>query len=75
MSVSDTDDLRKNYKDLCEQKTMLVQQLTMFEQDSFEIQAKVKRGLDAQKLNEKTERTLDQMKERERELTRQLEQM
>ena len=59
MSVSDTEDLRKNYKELFEQKAMLVQQLTMFEQDSFEIQAKVKRGLEAQKLNERTERTLD----------------
>ena len=59
MSVQDTEDLRKNYKELCEQKAILVQQLTMFEQDSFEIQAKVKRGFEAQKLNERTERTLD----------------
>ncbi len=59
MSVQDTEDLRKNYKELCEQKAVLVQQLTMFEQDSFEIQAKVKRGFEAQKLNERTERTLD----------------
>ena len=52
-----------------------MQQLSQFEKDSFEIQAKVRRGIDLTKESEKVERTVSEMRDRERELTRQLEQL
>jgi len=42
----------------------------MFEKDSLEIQSKVLRGLEAAQGTEKAERTLTEMRDRERELTR-----
>ena len=54
---------------------MLMQQLSQFEKDSFEIQAKVKRGIDLSKESEKVERTVSEMRDRERDLVRQLEQL
>lgn len=52
-----------------------MQQLAQFEKDSFEIQAKVKRGIDLSKESEKVERTVSEMRDRERDLVRQLEQL
>jgi hypothetical protein len=50
-----------------------MQQLSQFEKDSFEIQAKVRRGIDLSKESEKVERNVIELRERERELVRQLE--
>lgn len=52
-----------------------MQQLAQFEKDSFEIQAKVRRGIDLSKESEKVERTVGELRERERDLVRQLEQL
>ena len=49
-----------------------MQQLALFEKDSFEIQARVKRGLDAERDNQHKEATLGTMKDKERDLERQL---
>lgn len=49
-----------------------MQQLTMFEKDSFEIQARVKRGLEAERDNQQKETTMENMKDKERDLERQL---
>jgi len=55
------------------EKNALMQQLSQFEKDSFEIQAKVRRGIDLSKESEKVERNVIELRERERELVRQLE--
>ena len=75
LSKQDTADLATNYKQLVAEKNMLMQQLAQFEKDSFEIQAKVKRGIDLSKESEKVERTVSEMRDRERDLVRQLEQL
>jgi hypothetical protein len=51
----------------------LIQQLSLFEKDSFEIQAKVKRGIELSNQSEQAERTVSEMRDRERDLIRQLE--
>ena len=75
LSKQDTADLATNYKQLVAEKNALMQQLAQFEKDSFEIQAKVRRGINLTKESEKVERNVSEMRDRERELIRQLEQL
>ena len=75
LSKQDTLVLATNYKQLVAEKNALMQQLSQFEKDSFEIQTKVRRGIDLSKESEKVERTVSELRERERELVRQLEQL
>jgi hypothetical protein len=49
MNRKDTEELSANYKCLVLEKNMLMEQLSLFEKDSFEIQARVKRGLEAER--------------------------
>jgi hypothetical protein len=42
-------EINRLYKQLVAEKSQLVQQLTAFEKDSFELQTKVIRGIDASK--------------------------
>ena len=52
-----------------------MQQLALFEKDSFEIQARVKRGIEAERENQQKEETMGTMKDKERDLARQLAKM
>ena len=54
-------DLSDNYKRLASEKQALVQQLTQFEKDSFEIQTKVKRGLELASDSEKSQSLISQL--------------
>ena len=47
----------------------------MFEKDSFEIQHRVKRGIEAERDNQQKEVTMENMKDKERDLERQLNKM
>ena len=49
MSRKDTEELSQNYQNLVQEKNKLIQQLSLFEKDSFEIQTRVKRGLEAER--------------------------
>ena len=49
MSRKDTEELATNYQKLVQEKNNLLSQLALFEKDSFEIQARVKRGLEAER--------------------------
>lgn len=49
MSRKDTEELSSAYQNLVTEKNTLMQQLTAFEKDSFEIQARVKRGQEAER--------------------------
>ena len=75
LSKQDTQELAVNYKQLVAEKNTLLQQLSLFEKDSFEIQAKVKRGIELSNQSEQVERTVSEMRDRERDLIRQLEQL
>ena len=75
LSKQDTQEIAVNYKQLVAEKNTLLQQLSLFEKDSFEIQAKVKRGIELSNQSEQAERTVSEMRDRERDLIRQLEQL
>ena len=51
-----------------------MQQLTMFEKDSFEIQARVMRGLEAEKEVQNQGNQVESLKDQKRDVERQLEQ-
>ena len=69
----DTEELSVNYKTLVEQKNTLMQQLSHFEKDSFEIQARVRRGIEAEREVETKDKNLGSLKDKERDLQRKLE--
>ena len=48
-------------------------QLRLFEKESYEIQARIKRGLEVERENENITKTVDQYREKEREFSRQIE--
>ena len=49
MARKDTEELGKSYQAMVQEKAKLMEQLALFEKDSFEIQTRVKRGLEAQR--------------------------
>ena len=49
MSRKDTEELSQSYQGLVLEKNKLMEQLALFEKDSFEIQARVKRGIEAER--------------------------
>ena len=63
MSRKDTEELSVNYQKLVQEKNALMQQLTLFEKDSFEIQARVKRGLEAERDVQVKEEAVENLKD------------
>ena len=61
------------YNTLVAQNSKLMEQLRIFERESYEIQAKIKRGFEVERENENISKTVDNIRERERELLRQVE--
>lgn len=57
----------ENFK-LTEQNTQLVEQIKNFEKQSFEIQAKVKRGLEIESENQENDQRIANLKDTERTL-------
>ena len=49
MSRKDTEELSQSYQCMILEKNKLMGQLALFEKDSFEIQARVKRGIEAER--------------------------
>lgn len=47
-----------------------MEQLRLFEKESFEIQARIKRGFEVERENENIVRSVEEYKEKERELNR-----
>ena len=50
-----------------------MQQLALFEKDSFEIQARVKRGIEAERDVQVKEQTVESLKDQKRDVERVLE--
>jgi hypothetical protein len=50
-----------------------MEQLRIFERESHEIQAKIKRGFEVERENENIGRVMDNLRDKERELTREVE--
>lgn len=48
MSRKDTQELSESYQKMVQEKNNLMQQLSLFEKDSYEIQARVRRGIEAE---------------------------
>ena len=74
MSRKDTEELSTNYQKLVQEKNGLMQQLALFEKDSFEIQARVKRGLEAERDVQIKDQTVESLKDQKRDAERHLEQ-
>lgn len=54
-------------------KSKLVEQLSLFEKDSYEIQARVKQGMESERDVENLQSTVATYRDKERTLSRQLE--
>ena len=74
MSRKDTEELAANYQKLVQEKNALMQQLTLFEKDSFEIQTRVKRGLEAEREVQYKDQVVEDLKDQKRDVERILEQ-
>ena len=74
MSRKDTEELAANYQKLVQEKNALMQQLTLFEKDSFEIQTRVKRGLEAEREVQNKDQVVEDLKDQKRDVERILEQ-
>ena len=74
MSRKDTQELSDNYQKMVQEKTALMQQLALFEKDSYEIQARLRRGIEAEKDVQAKEQTVESLKDQKRDVERTLEQ-
>ena len=74
MSRKDTEELAANYQKLVQEKNALMQQLSLFEKDSFEIQTRVKRGLEAEREVQNKDQVVEDLKDQKRDVERILEQ-
>lgn len=72
--TTENQELSLQIKTLAAEKAQMTHQLTLFEKDSLEIQSKVKRGVEAQQESSEAQRTIANLRDKERDLTRQLEQ-
>lgn len=70
---NDLDELNAKYTHIFSQNTKLLEQLRLFEQESFEIQNKIRRGFEVEKENENIGKTMEQIRANERELNKQIE--
>ena len=73
MSRKDTEELSQSYQGLVLEKNKLMEQLALFEKDSFEIQARVKRGIEAERDVQVKDQTVEQLKDQKRDVERVLE--
>ena len=71
----DLDDLRSQNHKTTEQNSILIEQIKNFEQQSFEIQTKIKRGMEYENENKTHGQAISTMKDRERDLQRQIDQL
>lgn len=69
---SDNDDLTTQNFSLTEQNTLLIEQIKNFEKQSFEIHAKLQRGLEISSENQTQNEKISSLKDKESDLQRQL---
>lgn len=67
LAKRDLVELNVKYTSLVHQNQKLIDQLKILEQESFEIQARIRRGIEVERENENITKTVDQYKEKERE--------
>ena len=68
-------DLNQKYNNLIVQNTKLIETLKVFERESFEIQTKIRRGFEVEKENENIAKTVESLRNNERELHRQIDEL
>ena len=73
MSRKDTQELSESYQKMVQEKNNLMQQLSLFEKDSYEIQARVRRGMEAENEVQVKDQTVEQLKDQKRDVERTLE--
>jgi len=67
--------LNSKHSALLATNSRLVEQLKSLEQESFEIQARIRRGIEVERENENISRSVEQQREREREQARVIEEV
>lgn len=63
-------DLNAKQTHLLSQNSKLIEQLKIFEKESFEIQNKIRRGFEVERENENITKTVDQYRQIERDLNK-----
>lgn len=72
---SDNEELTQKNFQLTQQSTVLVEQLRNFEKESFEIQTKIKRGLEVENENKTHGEAISTLRDNERDLARQIDKL
>jgi len=72
---NDLDALQRKQTQVESENQKLLDQLRDFERESYEINARIRKGMDVEKENETVGRQLDAMRSRERELEREVEEL
>ena len=70
---ADNQALNQKYNQTIVQNQKLIEQLKHFEKESFEIEARVKQSRETQKENEHSNKMIQDLRDAERELKRQLD--
>lgn len=75
LAKQELSELNVKHATVVTQNTRLVEQLRQLEQESFEIQARVRRGIEVERENENISRSVEQWREKEREMGRAIEEL
>jgi len=67
------EDLNGKHTHVLSQNSKLMEQLKLFEQESYEIQNKIRRGFEVERENENIGKVIEDLRNTERDLLRQLE--
>ena len=70
---NDLNDLNAKHTHLIAQNSKLIEQLKLFEKESFEIQSKIRRGFEVERENENINKSVEQYRQIERDLNKQLD--
>ena len=73
MTRNELGDLNAKHTHLLTQNSKLIEQLKIFERESFEIQNKIRRGFEVERENENITKTVEQYRHAERDLKKQID--
>lgn len=75
MAKGELAELQAKHTTVTTQNAKLLEQLRMFEKETFELEARIRRGIEVERENHNMTRTQEQQREKERELSRSIEEL
>lgn len=75
MAKTEVAEVQAKFATVTSQNAKLLEQLRMFEKESFELEARIRRGIEVERENQNMTRTQEQQREKERELARSIEEL